>query len=94
MSPVVHNKIDPQPRRHEAEEESIAPAVILNEQGDEIIGVCDGPLTDGTCPWADHQGHLPCNGKYLVAGGFPFKVAEDAKVCPVAALGLETFGKE
>ena len=93
MSPIVHNKIDPKPRLRRREE-STPPAVILNEEGDQIIGVCDGPLSDGKCPWAGHEGHLPCNGKYLVAGGFPFKVAEDAKVCPVAALGLATFGRE
>jgi hypothetical protein len=93
MSPVVHNKIDPQPRTTR-EEDTLTPAVILNEEGDEIVGVCDGPLPNGHCPWADCEGHLPCNNKYLVAGGFPFKVAEDAKLCPVAVLGLATFGKE
>ena len=94
MSPVVHNKVNPKPRHSKPNEEPIAPAVILNEEGDDIIGVCDGPISDGSCPWADQQGQLPCHGKYLVAGGFPFKVAEDARLCTVASLGLATFGKE
>lgn len=93
MSPVVHNKINPQPRRQVIELDPW-PTVILSEEGDSVLGVCDGPRTDGSCPWAGKHGGVECAGNWVVSGGWPFKVAEDAVVCPVAALGLATFPKE
>lgn len=94
MSPIVHNKTNPQPRRRQVNDEDVWPTVILNEEADAVVGVCDGPRADGSCPWSGAQSKVECAGTWVVSGGWPFKVAEDAIVCPVASLGLATFGKE
>ena len=87
MSPVVHNKINPHERtRHGSVAES--GVVICGKDGQEFVGVCDGPDKYGQCPFVQADGHLPCDGLWIVAGGWTLKVAPDAIACPVAMLGL------
>jgi hypothetical protein len=62
-------------------------ALICSEDG-KSLGVCDGPLASGRCPWQGVDGRLPCNGAWLTANGWTFQVAEDARLCPLAALGI------
>lgn len=88
MSPVVHNKKNPQIRARDAEPVPETTVVICSDDGQELVGVCDGPGPHGECPWADVEGRLPCNGSWIVAGGWTLKVADDATGCPVAMLGL------
>ena len=88
MSPVVRNKTNPQKRVQKSDTIDETGVVICSEDGQELVGVCDGPEADGRCPWADVEGHLPCNGNWIAAGGWTLKVAEDARGCPVAMLGL------
>jgi hypothetical protein len=65
-----------------------ASVMICTEEGEEMVGMCDGPGHEGTCPWADADGRVPCNSTWLVTNGWMFKVADDAKVCPVSVLDL------
>jgi hypothetical protein len=88
MSPVVHNKINPKPRKAQQELVAETTIVIASEDGQELVGVCDGPTKNGECPWKDVEGRLPCIGSLIVAGGWTLKVAEDATRCPAAMLGL------
>lgn len=61
--------------------------VICSEEGEALVGMCDGPEHGGSCPWADSNGRLPCSGLWLSTEGWQFKVAEDAKeVCPLAVV--------
>jgi hypothetical protein len=88
MSPVVHNKANPR-KRNPVIEPAVEPTVVIcGEDGQELVGVCDGPDEGGQCPWADVEGRLPCNGNWIVAGGWTLKVAEDARGCPIAMLGI------
>jgi hypothetical protein len=87
MSPVVHNKTNPQTRSKESEQAAANTVVICGEDGLDLIGVCDGPDELGRCPFAGVDG-LPCNGSWIVVGGWTLKVAEEAVGCPVAMLGL------
>ena len=87
MSPVVHNKVNPQ-RRTRGGPVAETSVVICSEDGQELVGVCEGPDQHGRCPFAGADGHLPCNGSWIVAGGWTLKVAEDATRCPAAMLGL------
>lgn len=69
------------------EEEYPASVVICTEDGEALAGMCDGPEEDGSCPWADATGRVPCSGLWLATEGWQFKVAEDAKdVCPLAVV--------
>lgn len=62
-----------------------ASVVICSEEGEALVGMCDGPEPDACCPWADSNGRLPCSGLWLSTEGWQFKVAEDAtEVCPLA----------
>jgi hypothetical protein len=65
-----------------------AQTLICTEDGQGLVGICDGPDDGGYCPWANAEGKLPCNGSWLMTSGWMFKVAGDAAICPVAALGL------
>jgi hypothetical protein len=60
----------------------------LDADGESIAGKCYGPDAGGRCPWADSEGHVPCGGIWMAAGGWSFKVAEDSTVCPLHELGL------
>jgi hypothetical protein len=64
-------------------------ALICKDDG-QSVGVCDGPLASGRCPWQGAEGRLPCDGAWLTASGWTFKVAEDARLCPLAVLGIAT----
>ena len=88
MSPVVHNKINPHERTKIRASVPNTTVFIGGEDGQELVGVCDGPTSNGQCPWRDVEGHLPCNGSWIVAGGWELKVAEDSTHCPVVMLGL------
>lgn len=94
MSPVVHNKTNPPKRTKKNEPVAANTVVICGEDGQELIGVCDGPDHHGQCPWKDVEGRLPCNGSWIVAGGWTLKVAEDATGCPAAMLGLTAMERE
>jgi hypothetical protein len=65
-----------------------AQTLICTEDGQGLVGICDGPDKGGHCPWEDLEGKLPCNGSWLMTNGWMFKVADDAAICPMAALGL------
>jgi len=65
-----------------------AATLICTEDGTGLVGICDGPDNRGHCPWADTQGRLPCSSEWLMTSGWMFKVADDAAICPLAALGL------
>jgi hypothetical protein len=65
-----------------------AQTLICTEDGQGLVGICDGPAKRGHCPWADAERKLPCNGSWLMTNGWMFKVADDAAICPMAALGL------
>lgn len=63
------------------------PVAILGADASALGGVCYGPKVDGCCPWAGQDGTLPCDGAWLAAAGWQFKVAEDAKeICPLGAV--------
>lgn len=64
-----------------------ASVVICSEEGEALVGMCDGPEPSGHCPWADPDGRLPCNGSWLSTQGWQFKVAQDAThLCPLTTL--------
>jgi hypothetical protein len=65
-----------------------AQTLICTEDGQGLVGICDGPDKGGRCPWADPEGKLPCNGSWLMTNGWMFKVADEPAICPMAALGL------
>lgn len=65
-----------------------AATLICTEDGEGLVGICDGPDQAGRCPWADGEGRLPCTGSWLMTSGWMFKVADDAIACPLAVLGL------
>ncbi len=61
--------------------------VICDEDGKAFVGMCDGPEQQGSCPWKDSTGRLPCSGLWLSTEGWQFKVASDAKdICPLAVM--------
>jgi hypothetical protein len=62
--------------------------LICTEDGQRLVGICEGPGRAGRCPSAA-EGRLPCTGSWLMtSGGWTFKVADDAIACPLAVLGL------
>src|SRR6266516_4505518 len=75
-------------------DEYCASTWICTEDGSGVVGICDGPDYRGLCPWADSEGKLPCNSRWLMTSGWMFKVTEDAAICPLAALGLSPIPTE
>jgi hypothetical protein len=76
------------PGQSPSTEDHGAPTLICTEDGQRLVGLCEGPDGAGRCPWAA-EGHLPCTGSWLMtSGGWTFKVADDAMACPLAVLGL------
>lgn len=71
-------------------EDAIEAATILmiDEEHERVVDICDGPNPQGRCPRAHADGTLPCDSLALVIGPWSFRVASDARMCPVAALGL------
>lgn len=66
---------------------TVGTVAILGADGSALRGVCYGPMDDGCCPWAAQDGTLPCDGAWLAAAGWQFKVAEDARqICPLAVV--------
>jgi hypothetical protein len=65
-----------------------ASVMICTERGEGMVGMCDGPDREGKCPWAEADGRVPCNSTWLATNGWMFKVADDAKACPVSVLDL------
>jgi hypothetical protein len=65
-----------------------APVLMINEERERLVGTCYGPDPQGRCPRAHADGSLPCDGLGLLIGPWAFRVASDARICPVAALGL------
>jgi hypothetical protein len=65
-----------------------APVLMINEERERLVGTCDGPDPQGRCPRAHADGSLPCDGLGLLIGPWAFRVASDARMCPVAVLGL------
>lgn len=64
-----------------------ASVLICGEDGDALVGMCDGPEPGGSCPWAGPDGRLPCNGSWLSTQGWQVKIAEDATyLCPLTVL--------
>lgn len=64
-----------------------ASVAICSEDGEPLVGMCDGPAPGGECPWVSPDGKLPCSGSWLSTQGWQFKVAEDATyLCPLSAL--------
>jgi hypothetical protein len=65
--------------------------VTIYGDDEALRGVCYGPMEDRRCPWAGPEGALPCNGSWLAAAGWEFKVAEDAReICPISVLMAQT----
>jgi hypothetical protein len=64
-----------------------ATTLICTEDGERLVGICEGPDRAGRCPSAA-EGHLPCTGSWLMTSGWMFKVADDSVACPLAVLGL------
>ena len=81
MSPIVRNKIDPKPHPRPATDET------SDTYAFEAIA-CNGPDEHGACPWASEDGKLPCDGDWITANGWTFRVAEDATLCPLTSLGI------
>lgn len=76
------------PGQSPSTEDHGAPTFICTEDGQRLVGICEGPDRAGRCPSAA-EGHLPCTGSWLMtSGGWTFKVADDAIDCPLAVLGL------
>ncbi len=76
-------------QRPKAEDASEAvPILMIDEERERVVDICDGPDPQGRCPRAHAGGTLPCDGLALVIGPWSFRVASDARMCPVAALGL------
>ena len=64
-----------------------ASVVIYSEDGEALVGMCDGPGPGGSCPRACPDGRLPCNGSWLSTQGWQAKIAEDATyLCPLTVL--------
>jgi hypothetical protein len=68
------------------------PTLLFSEDGRKLTDVCFGPDPKGCCPRSDASGAIPCTGAWLERTGWMFKVAEDARMCPLVALGLEAPG--
>lgn len=76
------------PGQSPSSEDHGAPTFICTEDGQRLVGICEGPDRAGRCPSAA-EGHLPCTGSWLMtSGGWTFKVADDAIDCPLAVLGI------
>ena len=53
-----------------------------------IADQCAGPDGAGGCPRANLGRPVACTERRIVADGWTFRVATDAKYCPLAALGV------
>jgi hypothetical protein len=78
------------PGQSPSTEDHGAPTLICTEDGQRLVGICEGPDRAGRCPSAA-EGQLPCTGSWLMTSGWMFKVADDAIACPLAVLGLASL---
>jgi hypothetical protein len=81
------------PGQSASTEDHGATTLICTEDGERLVGICDGPDQASCCPWADAEGRLPCTGSWLMTSGWMFKVADDATACPLAVLGLASLAR-
>jgi hypothetical protein len=50
------------PGQSASTEDHGATTLICTEDGDRLVGICDGPDQASDCPWADAEGRLPYTG--------------------------------
>ena len=64
---------------------------ILDATTGDLLSTCDGPASDGTCPWVPPDGIVPCAGARVVStlattARFALHVPSESTQCPLAWL--------
>ena len=65
--------------------------LIYGEDEASVENVCFGPSPDGTCPRARLGSPVACADRWISAIGWDFRVAADAELCPLTAMGIIRF---
>jgi len=67
---------------------AIIRTLIYGEDGTTVAEQCDGPTKSAACPRVSLGYPVACAGRWILAGGWRFRVASEAAFCPVAELGI------
>jgi hypothetical protein len=76
-------------RADEDDFETPAAALVYSEENGTLVErVCHGPDREGNCPMRSDGELVACAGKRVAVGGWDLPIAQDARRCPLAGLGL------
>lgn len=75
-------------RTHDPDEQDDLKTLIFNDLRTAIDDICMGPDHEGKCPRAQEGRPAACAGRWIMARGWNFKVADDAEACPLVSLGI------
>jgi len=63
-------------------------ALVYGEDGITVTQQCEGPTKSTACPRVALGCPVACAGRWVLAGGWRYRVAPEATFCPVAQLGI------
>jgi hypothetical protein len=88
---LLYRTVHPDAPSTELEDLETPPAAALvysEDNGTFVERICHGPDEGGNCPLGSNGDLVACAGKRVAMGGWDLPIAQDARRCPLAGLGL------